>query len=122
MTHHSPPAPASSGADPGRQLAQLRELLRLVDGIAGRRETAGDDLLDEAARLSDAYDRALPIVQRRFDARAAETAGWAAAGVEALLAAAQSGSPRVAAERLAARLEQALAEMAALLRPDPRLS
>lgn len=116
MTHQSPPTPPAAGADPGRQLAQLRELLRLIEGIAGRRDAGrGDALLDEAARLSDAYDRALPIVQRRFDALAAETAGWAAAGVEALLAAAQSGSPRAAAERLAARLEQALAGMAALL-------
>jgi hypothetical protein len=112
--------PPAAGADPGRQLAQLRELLRLVEGIAGRRETAADARLDEAARLSDAYDRALPIVQRRFDALAAETAVWAAAGVEALLAAAQSGSPRAAAERLALRLEQTLDGMAALLRPDPR--
>lgn len=117
MTHQSPPPPSSAGADPGRQLAQLRELLRLIEGIAGRRDAGrGDALLDEAARISDAYDRALPIVQRRFDALAAETAGWTAAGVEALLAAAQSGSPRAAAERLATRLEQALAGLAALLR------
>jgi hypothetical protein len=121
MTHQSTPTPPSAGADPGRQLAQLRELLRLIEGIAGRRDPARvDALLDEAAQLSDAYDRALPIVQRRFDALAAETAGWAAAGVEALLAAAQSGSPRAAAERLATRLEQALAGMAALLRGTSR--
>ena len=117
MTHQSPPTPAASGADPGRQIAQLREALRLVEEIAGR---AGrhdrDAILDEAAQVSGAYDRALPVVQRRFDALAAETAGWAAAGVEALLAAAQAGSARAAADRLAVRLERALAEVVGLLR------
>jgi len=117
MTHQAPPAPAASGNDPGRQVAQLREVLRLVEEIAGRRHApAGDFLLEEAARLSDAYDRALPIVQRRFDALAAETASWAAAGVEALLVAAQGGDPRAAAERLSARLDRALGELALLLR------
>lgn len=118
MTHQAPPAPAPAGADPGRQIAQLRELLRLVRGTAGQsQDSALDDaMLEEAASISAAYDRALPIVQRRFDALAGEAAGWAAAGVEALLAAGESTPPRAAAARLAEQLERALGGMAALLR------
>jgi hypothetical protein len=41
---------------------------------------------------------------------------WTAAGVEALLASAEGAAPRAAAARLAARLDAALSEMAALLR------
>ena len=117
MTHQSPPSPASSGADPGRQIAQLREALRLVETIAGRtNQPVHDAALDEAARLSDAYERALPVVQRRFDALASETAVWAAAGVEALLAAGEDAPPRVAAACLADGLDGALQDMTALLR------
>ena len=116
MTHQAPPAPSSSSADPGRQVARLREALRLVEEIAGRPATSGRDaVLDEAARISGAYERALPIVQRRFDALAAEAAGWTAAGVEALLVAAESTAPRAAADRLARRLAEALVELTALL-------
>lgn len=122
MTHQSPPnaSPASAesaGADPGRQVAQLRELLALVRAIAGQKpgEAERDSVLDEAARVSDAYERALPVVRRRFDSLSGETSGWAAAGVEALLAAGQDVPPRAAAARLASQLDLALAEMAALL-------
>ncbi|HYN45199.1 MAG TPA: hypothetical protein VES64_00745 [Allosphingosinicella sp.] len=115
MTHQAPPSPASAGPDPGRQLAQLREALRLVERIAGE-EAPRDHGLDEAARISGAYDAALPVVQRRFEALAQETAIWAAAGVEALLAAGEADPPRAAACRLARRLDAALSEMAALLR------
>lgn len=116
MTHQAPPTPSAAGADPGRQVAQLREALRLVEEIAGRKPSLDRDAaLDEAARMSSAYERALPVVQRRFDALAAETAGWAAAGVEALLAAAPSAAPRAAADRLARRMADALSAMAALL-------
>jgi hypothetical protein len=92
--------------------------LRLVRTIAGTSESASacESMLDEAARLSSAYDRALPVVQRRFDALAAEAASWAAAGVEALLAAGEGSPPRPAAARLASQLERALAEMSELLR------
>lgn len=117
MTHLAPPCPAAPGTDPGRQLAQLREALQLVERIAGsgpgRQREA---LLDEAARVSDAYDRALPIVQRRFDALATETAAWAAAGVEALLAAGAAAPPRAAAARLALQLDRALDTLTALIR------
>ncbi|HMG48600.1 MAG TPA: hypothetical protein VK614_14220 [Allosphingosinicella sp.] len=115
MTHQAPPSPAPPGADPGRQVAQLREALRLVERIAGRPDRATDERrLDEAARISEAYGRALPVAQRRFEALAAETAVWAAAGVEALLAAGEP-APRVAAARLARALEKTLSELAELL-------
>jgi hypothetical protein len=120
MTHQAPFSSAAPGADPGRQVAQLREALRLVERIAGKAEgAAGDARLDEAARISAAYDRALPIIQRRFDTLAGETAAWAAAGVEALLAASGTTAPRAAAARLAAQIERALTDLAGLL--DSRL-
>jgi hypothetical protein len=119
MTHQAPPSAVPPGTDPGRQVAQLREALRLVERIAGRPERPGEgDLrLDEAAQISAAYDRALPIVQRRFETAAAETAGWAAAGVEALLAAGGGAPPRAAAARLASQLGDALRRMTELIRP-----
>jgi hypothetical protein len=116
MTHQAPFSAAAPGADPGRQVAQLREALRLVERIAGLAEGAsGDARLDEAARISAAYDRAVPIIQRRFDALAGETAAWTAAGVEALLAAGRTTAPRAAAARLAAQIDQALADLSGLL-------
>ncbi len=117
MTHHAPPRAPVGGADAGRQLAQLREALQLVDRIAGHAVPADRDRqLEQAVRASEAYDRALPVVQRRFDALASETAAWAAAGVEALLIAGSSSPPRAAAGRLAADLERALSELTALIR------
>ena len=116
MNHQAPPLPSSAGPDLGRQIAQLREALRLIERIAGR--PAGpqaDDALDEAARISAAYEAALPVVQRRFEALAAETAIWAAAGVEALLAAGEAAPPRAAAARLADSLGKALRELEASL-------
>ena len=116
MTHQAPSPAAPPGADPVRLVAQLREALRLVERIAGRPDAAGPEaVLDEAARISDAYDRALPVARRRFEALAEESSIWAAAGVEALLVAGDR-APRGAAARLAAALERALNELAALLR------
>lgn len=116
MTHQAPPSSAPPGADPGRQVAQLREALRLVERIAGR--PAGESAerrLDEAARISEAYERALPVARRRFEALAAETSVWAAAGVEALLIAGEDAPP-AAAGRLAHSLDRALSELAGILR------
>ena len=119
MTHQAPPSSAPSGADPGQQVAQLREALRLVEQIAGVEAHSDRHVsrLDEAARISIAYDGALPVVQRRFETLVAETTDWAAAGVEALLIAAESGPPKAAAARLASQLERALNELTALVRP-----
>lgn len=116
MTHQAPPSAPVAGPDPGRQVAQLREALRLVERLAGAPASPShEDALDEAARFSVAYEAALPLVQRRFEALAAETAVWAAAGVEALLAANSSEPPRAAAARLARQLDAALSHLAALL-------
>jgi hypothetical protein len=117
MTHQAPPSAPPPGADPGRQIAQLREALRLIERIAGHPESAShESRLDEAARISEAYAHALPVARRRFEALVAETSIWAAAGVEALLIAGED-APRAAAARLAHSLERALSEMAALLPP-----
>ena len=115
MTHQAPPSPATPGIDPGRQVAQLHEVLRLVERLAGRPAQAGDEQLEAAARVSDAYDRALPIVQRRFDALAGEASVWAAAGVEALLAAGREAPAPAAAARLAGQIEAALGELSDLI-------
>ena len=115
MTHQAPPSSASAGPDPGRQIAQLREALQLVERIAGE-EGCRERAFAEAAQISGAYDLALPVVQRRFEALANETALWAAAGVEALLAAGDGAPSRAAAARLARQVDSALADLGALLR------
>ena len=114
MTQQQPPLYAPGLADAGAQLARLREVLTLVDELAGRPTSPPkDDALDAAARASAAYARALPIDQKRFDSLASETARWAQAGVEALLKLDDAGMPvRAAAERLAEELEKGLATLA----------
>ncbi len=116
MTHQSPTHFPRTPIDAGGQVAQLRHVLRLVGELAGRRAARGADeaALDESARISSAYDRALPIVRRRFDALAGETAAWSAAAIEALLLAGDQRSP-AAARRLADELEAALRKLTALL-------
>ena len=114
MTQQEPPLYAPGLADAGAQLAQLRQVLTLVEELAGRVPRApGDEALDSAARVSAAYARALPIDQKRFDSLAAETARWASAGVEALLRLDEAGMPvTAAAARLADELEKGLARLA----------
>ena len=114
MTQQQPPLYAPGLADAGAQIAQLRQVLTLVEEMAGRTpRPPGDEALDEAARVSAAYARALPIDQKRFDGLAGETARWAAAGMEALLRLEEAGMPvRAAAGRLAEELEKGLAQLA----------
>src|SRR5919112_5334334 len=114
MTQQQPPFYAPGLADAGAQIAQLRQVLALVEEMAGRAAPSPRDRdLDEAARISAAYARALPIDQKRFDSLAAEIARWAAAGVGALLKLDEAGLPvRAAAERLAEELEKGLAALA----------
>ena len=104
--------------DAGRQVAQLRHVLRLVQELSGQPSggDAGDADLDEGARIVGFYEEADPVVQRRFDILAAETASWSAAAVEALLVAGGGRSP-AAARRLAEELERSVVDLSAMLRP-----
>ena len=111
---HQPPRPVPACADAGRQLMQLAQVRELVGQIAGRSAERSDETLDLAARISAAYADAAPIVQRRFDALAAETAAWAGAGVAALIGV-QGLPPAAAAARLFEELETAQREMATAL-------
>src|SRR3954468_10175184 len=104
-------------ADAGGQVEQLRQVLALVEELAGRGSPAPDAALDQSARISDAYGRALPIDQRRFDVHAADTARWAAGGVEALLKLEERGRPcRAAAAALADKLSRTLVELQEIVR------
>ena len=103
--------------DAGRQVAQLRHVLRLVQELSGNSPDSGanDDALDEGARIASLYDQAEPVVQRRFDTLATETAAWSAAGVEALLSAGEDRSP-AAIGKLAEELEKSLSDLKLILR------
>ena len=118
MTSHVALRAAPIAADPARQVSQLRHVLGLVEEIAGRIPSISDfrEARDEGARLEGAYACAIPVVQRRFETLAAETAAWAAAGVEALLAAQTPGaSPSAAAARLGDEIGKALRDLTAVL-------
>lgn len=118
MMHEQPELKRPYDAEAGQQLAQLRNVLELVEQIAGRpfARRPSDTALDEAAQLSGAYAQAYPIVQARFDALAAETASWAAAGLTALLTAEDENElPKAAAARLADELDKALRDLGRLL-------
>ena len=113
--HLAPYAPGL--ADAGGQIAQLVEVLALVEEIAGASGAArGDATLESAARVSGAYAAAFPVCQRRFDAKAAETARWAASGVETLLRLQDSGRPGApAAAALSKALRAALRDLARMV-------
>src|SRR3954451_374781 len=117
MTQHDVPLYAPGLADAGGQVAQLREVLALIEEIAGARAQArGDAALEEAARVSAAYAAAPPAAQRRFDERAAAAARWAVAGVETLLALQEKGRPsKPPAAALAEALHRALSELSRML-------
>ena len=104
-------------ADAGAEVAQLRQVLLLAEEIAGGAPAQADAALDQAARIGEAYERALPIDQRRFDQHAADTARWAVAGLQALLQLEEQGRPcRAAARVVATRLSRALAELERIVR------
>jgi hypothetical protein len=117
VTHQSAPSVPTAAADPGRAVAELRHVLGLVEEIAGRAPAGSEAAaLDEAARIEAAHAHAWPIAQRRFDRLAAETASWAAAGVEVLIALEESGRPATtAAAKLADELSAALDRLEPIL-------
>jgi hypothetical protein len=119
VTHQAPTLEAEHRPEAAAQLAQLCQVQALVERIAGRSaaQPTHEAALDEAARIGAAYGDCLPIARRRFDALAAETAAWAAAGVEALT---RAGGTPAAAARLADELALAIEDMLKLLRLEQR--
>ena len=113
MTHQAQLLEHDRRPDAAGHVAQLRQVLALVEQIAGRPAPAVDTALDEAARVGAAYADALPVTRRRFDALTAETVAWAAAGVEALT---RAGGSRAAASRLADELRETIESLLKLLK------
>lgn len=107
MRHQWPIEKQPETSSGGREFAELRHVLTLAQQIAGRSSSSGD-ALNELARMSSDYERAPAIVQGRFDALAAETAAWAAVGINALMAYSSSRPPHAAAARLADELGRAV--------------
>src|SRR5688500_10914466 len=119
MGYHESVTELASPVEAGRQIAQLRHILGLVEQIAGRTPRGGPSKQGDESRISNASERASPIVQRRFDALTMETAAWAAAGVQALLVAKASlGPPRAAAAGLADELGIALGKLHRLVESE----
>jgi hypothetical protein len=114
MTQEWPLRYIPGAADAGRRLAQLREVLALVQEVGGC-QAASDAALDECARLSSAYASALPVTQKRFDALAEQTEAWAAVAVEALASDEAGDAPRAATAALARELAAALEQLSDIL-------
>ncbi len=116
MTHQTHGHYTRVPIDAGGQIAQLRQVLVLVSELAGRSSapSESDTSLAEIAQVASVYGNALTIVQRRFDALAAETASWSAAAIEALLHAGEQRST-AAARRLADELNSTLRDLLKLL-------
>jgi hypothetical protein len=114
----TPTSCAPESVDAAEQVAQLRQILHLVEQIAGgpTNGLAAESAMNENARIISAYESAAPIVRRRFNGLAEETADWAARGVGVLLAARDDDDPpRAAAARLASELTHALRELGRIL-------
>ena len=119
MGYHETVTEFASPVEAGRQIAQLQHILGLVEQIAGRPPRGRAGSARDEDRICSAYERASPIVQRRFDALSMETAAWAAAGVQALLVAkATLGPPRAAAAGLADELGIALRKLSRMVESE----
>ena len=107
---HQPPRLIGTGSDAADQFARIVQARLLVGKLGAQQPDRA--FLDGLALLAEAYDRAAPIAQRRFDMLSEEIAAWAAAGVRALLAA---GDAPAAAQRLFEELARAEARLLRIL-------
>lgn len=105
----------STDSDAGRQFASLIHMKTIAEDVAGRGLGDPACALDHGARVSAAYDAAVPVAQKRFDALAAEATGWAAVAAQALLGDGNSHPSSAAAAQLADELDRAQREMERLL-------
>lgn len=103
---------SSAPLSPGTQIGELRAILGLVHALAGNE--AGierPELTDADAR----YAAAAPLVRRRFDALASETAAFSATGLSALIGGRERGNSQAAAAFLARAMDRAIVRMEKML-------
>jgi hypothetical protein len=127
MSYYQAPMLADE-TDAAHALLRLRSVLIMVEQMADETEPletpAGIDQqrLDEAAGLALAYANISSIARRRFDALAGEAAGFAAAGLDALIQHKQrvGRDCRAGARQLAADMRQSIAAMTQMLEAPSR--
>lgn len=128
MNHDQAPLhPAGDEAEAAHALVHLREVLALVDRMAGDRHgasarSASSDQLEEGAALALGYANAPSIARRRFDALASEAAGFAAAGLGALIQHKERTGTDCApaAQQLADEMRRSIDAMTIMIAPSPR--
>lgn len=114
MTQISQPLVPENRPSPAEQLTELRAILALVNELAGASIPVAPEPYDHA--VDKRYDSAAPLVQRRFDAVAGETAAYAAAGLTALIAGRKQGAgASAAAAYLAREMEKSIHAMEKIL-------
>jgi len=109
MTHQGriERANVDAPATPAEQLIELRAVLAVVERLAGELETRVRPA--DSASIARRHQAAPGVARRRFAAIARDAAGYAAAGIEALLA--RAAPNPAAARRLALTLRRSLADM-----------
>ena len=124
MSHLQAPAYADGPeAEAARALLRLRGVLALVERMAGidaplvLQDPIGEEMLHEGAAFALAYAHAPSVARRRFDALAGEAAGFAAAGLRALIQHKQLSGRECApaALQLARDMRQSLDAMARVI-------
>lgn len=115
-------------AEAAHALVRLREMLMLVEQIAGGADLAArpspidQRTLNDGAAIALDYANASSIARRRFDALAGEAAAFGAAGLGALMRKKQrTGRDHAAARQLAGEMRQSIDAMARIIAaPAPR--
>ncbi|WP_147417687.1 hypothetical protein [Sphingomonas cavernae] len=114
MSEISTPIVPEGKPTPAQHLTELRAIQALVNELADASIPALPLVADPA--LDKRYDSAAPLVQRRFDAVAGETAAYAAAGLTALIAGRRQGAgANAAAAHLAREMEKSIRAMEKIL-------
>jgi hypothetical protein len=115
-------------ADAAHALLRLRAVLVIVDQMADETEQVeapvaiDQQMLDEAASLALAYANIPSVTRRRFDALAGEAAGFAEAGIAALMRHNQrlGRNCTAAARQLGAEMRQSIEAMGHMLESPAR--
>lgn len=111
-----PRRPFSAPAVPASEQARLHAALSLIECLAGQEPLPGANAEQERIAFAR-YCAAPSLVRRRYDALAAETAAFAAAGLALLLRGKdrEGWDPAPAAASLAAEMRRALAGLESLI-------